>query len=162
MKHRRLLSSLAFTVLFLCFLTDTALAQFYVYPRGGVSIPTTGDDPSYTLGLGVGYQWNRFFATELSYLRWIATGNGADGDEVTGQGILGYPMDWITPYLNGGVGLLHTDTGLNDEIDPIYLVGAGVTIRPVRFFYFNVGVNYAIVGGSPDFVEPTVGIGLSL
>ena len=144
-----------------CFVATNATAQLYIHPRAGATIPTSGDDISYTLGLSVGYQWTRFFATEGTYMRWIATGSGADGDEVTGQGILGYPTEYFTPYINGGVGFLHTEIAGNNEFDPVYLVGAGISLHPFRFFSIGVGVTYEIVDGRTDFIQPSVGIGLT-
>jgi len=150
-------------VLFMVFAwisATSAYANLYMRPRAGATIPVDGGDPSYSLGLTAGYQWTNFLATELSYSRLFATGNGADGDMIRGEGILSFPMPVATPYASGGFGALHTEIGGNDDWTSMILLGAGVTFQKILFLSFGAGVSYAIVQDGQDFLEPYVSIGI--
>jgi hypothetical protein len=138
-----------------------AKADFYFHPQAGMAIPVNGNDASYSLGLTAGYQWNRYFATEASYVRLIGTGSAVDGDLFKGEGILGFPGEWITPYVSGGVGLSHIAVPGSDPWDPMILLGGGAVLHPVNILSLGVGVSYAIVKDQPDFISPVVSIGLN-
>ncbi len=141
--------------------TSPALARFYLYPRAGALIPVNGNDVSYSLGIKAGYQWTNFFATELSYSRLIGVGSAPDGDLVSGEGILSYPMQVVIPYISGGAGLVHTSFRGNNDVNSMVLLGTGITFPKILFFSIGAGVTYSIVQEGTDFIAPHIAIGFT-
>ena len=138
----------------------SAIAGGYILPRVGAYVPVDGGDVSYSVGITLGYSWTQYFATEIGYSRLIASGDGVDGDVAVGQGVLAYPGKWLTPYVSAGAGMIHTSFAGDDEVDPLFPIGAGVSLRPFGSFSIGLGVTYGIVSGGPDYIDPGVSIGL--
>ncbi len=140
-------------------ISSAAHADFYLNPEAGIYVPISGGDSSYSLGAALGYGWTKNFSTEVSYARLFATGNGADGDLITGEGIYHWSFPFLTPYASVGAGTIHTSFPTSSQWDYMGLLGGGVTIGPLLFLSVGVGVTYGIVFGGDDYIEPAVSLG---
>ena len=135
-------------------------ASFYVRPRAGVAIPTSGNDPYYSVGGTLGYKWLPFFSTEASYLRLLGHNTAPDGHTVRGQGVVSAPIGIFAPFGSLGVGWIDYDVpGSSSEVMTIF--GGGLTVSKILFLSASVGVEYAIIPNKADLIEPYVSIGIT-
>ncbi|MFH1018232.1 MAG: hypothetical protein V1798_08640 [Pseudomonadota bacterium] len=150
---KRLILLSVFTSLF-C--VSSAAAGWYLHPRIGAFVPIHDGDTSYSIGGSLGYAWTKMFATEARYSRIMGT---PSGDILTGNGIVTLPIPMFAPYGSVGIGTVRTSAAGSSHWNTIVPIGAGVTIGPLLFLTLSAGVDYDIVRGGPDFLEPGVSIG---
>ncbi len=143
------------------FWISSASASWYLHPRIGAYIPVHDGDSSWSVGGALGYEWTKMLATEARYSRIIGSGNDPSGDILTGEGIVTLPIPMIAPYGSVGVGTIRTSTAGSSHWNTTIPIGAGVTIGPLLFLTLSAGIDYDIVRGGPNFLEPGVAVGFT-
>lgn len=150
-----------FFILLIIGLSSNAFASTYLRPKASYLVPVSGGDGAYTLGAALGYEIMPMFSLEFGYSRLMGTGSGPDGDILSGEGILSFPLAIVTPYASGGFGGVHFSTPVTDTWSTAFILGAGIDFTALPFISIGVGLNYGVVFDGEDYIQPgvTVGIG---
>lgn len=97
---------------------------FYAGVNVGVAFADNIDNREVTVGGTLGYEFNRFFRSEINVVNRFGAQNG---QSVTADAIVGVPFYGITPYVLAGVGYGFNAYGKpNGDAAALWSVGVGV------------------------------------
>lgn len=155
------------TLLWTLFTLGIALAPlsahasgFYANPRVGWMVALDESDVDTSLGIGVGYRWEKLISLEFDYTRVFA---GVDDNNlleldltVTGH------RDFFWPYflVGGGIAI---STAPNPDPEPLMRIGGGTMLmfeanNVWEFVRPYVQLSYVNIDLDNHFLEPQIGL----
>ncbi|MCI5072761.1 outer membrane beta-barrel protein [bacterium] len=144
----------------LCLGLSSAQAGFYVRPTAGAVVPlSSNQNTQVSLGVTAGYQFVKIFAVEGSYSRFLENDPVPAANAYRLTGIARVPTGVFAPYASLGTGFISYDLPGSDSTYFTSL-GAGVTVVKLFMFSANVGVEYLILDGADNLLEPRASIGV--
>ena len=146
----------------------TAMGLYLRADAGWSMLDFAGKDNSYTAGLGVGYQYNDYFRTDITG-EWSGKYNVAPGASISTRAILGNAYfdlsndTMFTPYVGvgAGYGWVNGKGTAVDDSGLVFGAAAGVAVDLTNNIAVDVGYkvrDFAVAGKDP--IEHAVTAGL--
>lgn len=90
-------------------------------------------------GLNVGHSWNKFFGTEITYLKTFKHDYSTRHDQLFGSALIQYNFDLFTPYIAVGPGYRWSSVGREEAT---YNLGPGLKYSINETIDFNSRYTY--------------------
>jgi opacity protein-like surface antigen len=103
-----------------------------------------------TFGVGIGFQWNPMFRTDLRFDYGIGTDGSVELADrfgtLTANGYIDIPLDFpITPYVGAGLGYGFVSTNVDDERALAAALMGGVSWDVSKFVAVDVGYRFRTI-----------------